>query len=197
MRRAPILVQYGAPRPCLFVGRSISRKQGHGACAHLERSTARTDCGPSSLIAAWTGKAFDQPAFHRIRNHNENNRSCRGRGFRSIGRRWRGSDKDIEIELRQLGGHGFEALRLFRRKAMLKDDVLPFDVSELSDAFHKRLQENRFLRGAASVPKNADPCDLPRLLCARRERPRRRAGDERDELAPFHSITSSARACSV
>jgi hypothetical protein len=31
-----------------------------------------------------------------------------------------------------------------------------------------------------------------RLLRARRERPRGRAGDERDELAPFHSITSSA-----
>src|SRR5262245_46021244 len=30
------------------------------------------------------------------------------------------------------------------------------------------------------------------LLQARRERPRRRAAEERDELAPFHSITSSA-----
>ncbi len=34
----------------------------------------------------------------------------------------------------------------------------------------------------------------PGLLRARCERPRsRRAADERDELAPFHSITSSAR----
>ena len=33
-----------------------------------------------------------------------------------------------------------------------------------------------------------------RLLRARRERPRRRrAGEKRDELAPLHSITSSAR----
>ena len=36
-----------------------------------------------------------------------------------------------------------------------------------------------------------------RLLRARRERPCRRAADERDELAPFHSITSSARASSI
>src|SRR5262249_21062542 len=35
---------------------------------------------------------------------------------------------------------------------------------------------------------------LRRLLRARRERPRRRAAEQRDELAPFHSITSSARA---
>ena len=37
-----------------------------------------------------------------------------------------------------------------------------------------------------------------RLLRARRERPRgRRAAEQRDELAPPHSITSSARASSV
>ena len=37
-----------------------------------------------------------------------------------------------------------------------------------------------------------------RLLRARRERPRcRRATEQRDELAPPHSITSSARASSV
>jgi hypothetical protein len=35
---------------------------------------------------------------------------------------------------------------------------------------------------------------LPRLLRARRERPRGRAAEQRDELAPFHSITSSASA---
>src|SRR6516225_785304 len=32
-----------------------------------------------------------------------------------------------------------------------------------------------------------------RLLCARRERPSRRAAEQRDELAALHSITSSAR----
>src|SRR5262245_61286264 len=36
-----------------------------------------------------------------------------------------------------------------------------------------------------------------RLLRARRERPRRRAADERYELAPPHSITASARESSV
>src|SRR5262249_48695517 len=38
----------------------------------------------------------------------------------------------------------------------------------------------------------------PWLLCARREWPRgHRAAEQRDELAPLHSITSSARASSV
>src|SRR5262249_37700990 len=35
------------------------------------------------------------------------------------------------------------------------------------------------------------------LLCPRRHRPRRRAAEERDELAAFHSITWSARASRV
>src|SRR5262249_38078074 len=36
-----------------------------------------------------------------------------------------------------------------------------------------------------------------RLLRARRERPRGRPAEQRDELAPPHSITSSAATCSV
>src|SRR5262245_18351054 len=36
-----------------------------------------------------------------------------------------------------------------------------------------------------------------RLLRARRERPRSRTAEQRDEVAPFHSITSSAPASSV
>src|SRR5215472_15338301 len=41
---------------------------------------------------------------------------------------------------------------------------------------------------------NCDAVCLCRLLRARRERPRgRRAPEQRDERAPFHSITSSAR----
>src|SRR5262245_10389345 len=45
--------------------------------------------------------------------------------------------------------------------------------------------------------EHADAAHLLRLLRARRERPRRRAADDLDELAPLHSITSSARASSV
>ena len=38
---------------------------------------------------------------------------------------------------------------------------------------------------------------IARLLRARRQRPRRRAAEKRDELAPLHSITSSARASNL
>src|SRR5262249_30073797 len=47
-------------------------------------------------------------------------------------------------------------------------------------------------------PQKPDGRQLSRLLRARRERPRdSRAAEKRDELAPLHSITSSARASSV
>src|SRR5262249_19967182 len=42
--------------------------------------------------------------------------------------------------------------------------------------------------------QHTDPPHPLALLRPRRERPRRRAAEERDEVAPFHSITSSARA---
>src|SRR6516162_340839 len=46
--------------------------------------------------------------------------------------------------------------------------------------------------------ENTDPPHPVALLRPRRERPRRRAADQRDELAPFHhSITSSASASSL
>ena len=51
---------------------------------------------------------------------------------------------------------------------------------------------------AASVHEHADAPHPLGLLRARRERPRRRrTAEQRDELAPLHSITSSARASSV
>ena len=52
--------------------------------------------------------------------------------------------------------------------------------------------------GLGKRSHHADPPHRFGLLRARRERPRRcRAGDERYEPAPLHSITSSARASSV
>jgi hypothetical protein len=50
----------------------------------------------------------------------------------------------------------------------------------------------RLVRGR--IHQHPDAADPLRLLRARSERPRhRRAAEERDELAAFHSITSSAR----
>src|SRR5262249_47748179 len=51
-------------------------------------------------------------------------------------------------------------------------------------------------RQRCAVAQEPDNWSLRRLLRARREGPRRRAAEQRDEIAPLHSITSSARASS-
>jgi hypothetical protein len=63
----------------------------------------------------------------------------------------------------------------------------------------KRLHERRqasLRRGIVFVApyEHADAPHPLALLCARRERPRRRAAERSDEFAPSHSITSSVRA---
>src|SRR5262249_12472090 len=75
-------------------------------------------------------------------------------------------------------------------------DVLPFDESGVTQTFSEGSEIERGIVERAE----ADVSDrrLHLLLRTRRERPRRRrAAEPRDELAPFHSITSSARASSV
>src|SRR5437588_320743 len=66
----------------------------------------------------------------------------------------------------------------------------------------KRLRKHRDARPRHGIVfvKPHEHADAPyplRLLRAPRDRPRRRAAEDRDELASLHSITSSARASSV
>src|SRR5262249_38124608 len=73
--------------------------------------------------------------------------------------------------------------------------VLALDIACLSETLAKRAQtlDNRLGRSDFEKPYHRHR----RLLRARRERPRRRAAEQRDECAALHSITSSARASSV
>jgi hypothetical protein len=73
-------------------------------------------------------------------------------------------------------------------------DVPSFDKAGLAEPFPKRGQIGR--RGLEQTRVEIPNYGHRRLLCARRERPRRRSADERDERAAPHSITSLARASS-
>jgi hypothetical protein len=68
------------------------------------------------------------------------------------------------------------------------DSDLPIE-SDQAEAVTQRVIE----RALVAQPK----VRRATLLRARRERPRRRTADQRDELASLHSITPSARASSV
>src|SRR5262249_47553108 len=76
--------------------------------------------------------------------------------------------------------------------AKLVGNIAPFDITEVAHPAHEFLANLIVVRGSRSDVSDAR--GLGRLLRARRERPRGRAAEQRDELAAAHSITSSARA---
>src|SRR5262245_658144 len=74
--------------------------------------------------------------------------------------------------------------------------VLALDIAGVSEALAESAQQvpDRVRRLRVKKTDRRHHC----LLCARRERRRgRRAAEQRDELAAFHSITSSASASSL
>src|SRR5262249_48009876 len=73
-------------------------------------------------------------------------------------------------------------------------NIAPFDITEVAHPAHEFLTNLIVVRGSRSDVSDAR--GLGRLLRTRRDRPRRRAAEQRDELAPsHHSITPSARCC--
>jgi hypothetical protein len=100
----------------------------------------------------------------------------------------------FDAEIHQLGCELGEALESALGPPIVDDNVLVLLVSESAKAGSQGVNSGLPLRVRRHAEK-ADLVDLRGWLRARRERPRRgRAADERDELAPLHSITSFARA---
>ena len=102
-------------------------------------------------------------------------------GGLDLGRRSREDDVDIHAD--QLGRKFRQLVDLFRPPE-LNDNVLALDIAEVAQARPQCLHPWRVSRGGGGT-EEADPSNR-RLLRARRERPRRRAAEKRDELPPFH-----------
>src|SRR5215831_20815438 len=79
------------------------------------------------------------------------------------------------------------------RPSVFDCDVLALDVAELRKPATEGDQEGPIRRYRTEKSDHGHR----RLLRARREWPRRRAAERRDERPAVHSITSSARASSV
>src|SRR5262245_31196688 len=82
------------------------------------------------------------------------------------------------------------------RPAIFDSDVLSFDIAKLTQSLAECVDSGRRFtwRSAAQEPDHR----YRRLLGACCKRPRRRAAEQRDEIAPpDHSITSSARTSMV
>src|SRR5262249_53098261 len=99
------------------------------------------------------------------------------------------------LSVHQLGCHLGKSLGLALGPAVFNGHILTLDEAGLLQALAERAQALCVHVGVIDAHKsNYWNCGL---LRPRRERPRGRAAEERDELAPFHSITSSASASNL
>src|SRR5262249_21482764 len=119
----------------------------------------------------------------------ERNSSGRGRARRprkAVGNNHR------HFTTNQIAREARKPIQMIVGIALLDHEVLPLDEPRLLQAPTERLDQfsERVRRRAA---KKADHRHR-RLLRARRKRPSGSATKQRDEVAPSHSITSSARA---
>src|SRR4029450_7253877 len=92
----------------------------------------------------------------------------------------------------QIGCEVGQSVVLVLRPAILDHDILALDVTGFTNA----LPEGGQITCTIGKHRNAEEPDhrRGRLLPSRRERPGCRRAEQRDERAPPHSITSSARA---
>src|SRR4029077_11061390 len=128
--------------------------------------------------------------FDGILAASENDRDgCRGRLRRQCGRGAAGTNHR-DLSAHELACERRQSIHLTFRPAVFDADIAVLDVTGLTQAKAERGNDRSecHTRSAAETP---DYSKL-RLLRARRERPCCRTAEEGDELAPNHSITSSA-----
>ena len=105
-------------------------------------------------------------------------------------------ENDIDFQSNELGCELGEAFAASLRPAIFDREIAAVDPTEIAHSLHEG-GGPLALRRRAARSEQSDGRHL-RLLRARRERPRRHAAEQRDELATAtHSITSSARPSSV
>src|SRR5262249_39791276 len=117
--------------------------------------------------------------------------------LRRFGDRPATPDRDDEAhwEAHQVFGQRRNSIVTILRPAKFDRHVAAFDVTHFAQASPESWEVIGCVVGSAAIKKSDHRHS--RLLCARRERPRGRAAEQRDEFAPFHSITSSASASSL
>src|SRR5262249_42105544 len=147
-------------------------------------------------VAARTMEVGHAPGPDRIGAARKNDWYGRGRRLGGEGR-WVATDchNDAHLLMHEVGDELCQPIVLTLCPPVLKGNILTLDKALFIDALTHNRNERRIEVGRTAA-EQADSRKRT-LLRARRERPRRRAAESEDELAPVHSITSSARAMSV
>src|SRR5262249_26914859 len=104
-----------------------------------------------------------------------------------------GGDDQIQLRAHQLRCDDEGATRIVQ-PPIVNGEVLTFAKAEVAQLRTERLILGDCRRTIEARTEEAEPNESAGLLRTRRQGPRCRAAEQRDELAPVHSMTSSARA---
>ena len=147
--------------------------------------------GHAGHVAAGPAQARDIAELDRIAAEKEHDRDARGRSLGGGCGRRRNGDDHIDVPCDQIGSHGRQLVVTAFRPVIIDPDVAAVDKAGLAEPVLKSGHEFRPFLGGGGAEKSHHR--HRHLLRARSKRPSgRRAADQRDELAPPHSITSSA-----
>src|SRR5262249_49414388 len=128
--------------------------------------------------------------------HEEDNWNGGGRRLRRVCRVNPGRYNHCDSALNQIGGERGQSIIVTVRPAVFDGYIAPLVIPGFGEALPEPVHPLRRIAGRHSAEES--DYRRRRWLRACRERPRRRAANERDELAPLdHSITSSASASSL
>src|SRR5262245_33014147 len=140
----------------------------------------------------------DQPLAERIGNREEHDRYGAGRLQEAFGRRRGMGDQYVGLQSDQLFCECLNSDCVGIAPAIIDSEVASIRPAELLKALLKYGHAGADIGIAfRNRHQHADTTNSLRLLRACRERPCRRAAEQRDELAPRHSITSSATTSSA
>src|SRR5262249_32663508 len=156
--------------------------------------------GKPRYVASRSRWARDQAVGDRISHLCEYDRQGAGSLLQRHHGRLIAGENSIRPHPHEVSSEGSQALRSPAWPALLDVDIAIFDPPEILQATAERRHAELAFGVILCQPRNqhADAPHPLALLRARHERPRRRrAAEQREELAALHSITSSARASNV
>ena len=179
-------------------------RSGHFRCDFFEQlkpfpAQAVLELAKSGNNATRPSEASDEARADRINNQYKHDRQGAG----GLKQRWQNGGASGQNNIRR-ERHQFRNVTWIARRIAAAPAIVDLQVaSYLPPQVPKFLKERSVAGLSLRVVRryrgeHADPPHPLGLLRARRERPRsRRAAEQRDELAPVHSITSSARSKNV
>ena len=141
------------------------------------------------------GRDWRQDQSDRVFADAEDDRDRRGRRLGRQRRSVAEAGDHGDLPSNQIGCQLRQPIEVTLGPAIYDRDVVALDIARLLQALVKCAQAVRVRVGRSCGRGNRSPAS-PAAARAPRAATRRRAAEQRDELAPPHSITSSARASS-